>query len=95
MSSEVHKKLGSWVAGKLADKEQRLSEGEDATVVLNDYNLAFNAAKQVLVITDVEEADLESLELALELIDEEFEDLERSRQRAAKRAKLEKIAAGK
>ena len=95
MSSEVNKILGSCVDGKLADKEQRLSEGEDATVVLNDYNLAFNAAKQVLVITDVEEADLESLDLALELIDEEFEDLERSRQRAAKKAKLEKIAAGK
>lgn len=95
MSSEVHKKLGSWVAAKLSDKEKRVDEGEDVSVVLSDYNLAFAAARQVLELTDVQESDLESLDLALELIDEEFEDLERSKKRAAKKAQLEKIAAGK
>lgn len=95
MSSDIHKKLGSWVADKLADKEKRVDSGEDQTTVLNDYNLAFNVAKQVLDLTEVASTDLESLDLALELIDEEFDDLERSKKRAEKRAKLDKIAAGK
>lgn len=95
MSSESHKKLGGWVAEKLAAKDERIGNGEDAAAVLNDYSLAFNVAKQVLELTDTDQADLESLHIALETIEDDFDDLEREKARAERKAKLAKIATGK
>jgi len=92
MSSESHRKLGGWVAEKLAAKDKRIEEGEDPVVVLSDYSLAFNAAKQVLELTETDPADLESLEIALEIIEDGFDDIEREKARAARKAKLAKIA---
>jgi len=92
MSSESHKKLGGWVAEKLAAKDDRIQGGEDAVAVLNDYSLAFNVAKQVLELTGTDAADLESVEIALEIIEDGFDDIERERARAERKAKLAKIA---
>lgn len=92
MSSESHKKLGGWVAEKLAAKDARIKDGEDAVTVLNDYSLAFNVAKQVLELTGTDAADLESVEIALEIIEDGFDDIERERARAERKAKLDKIA---
>lgn len=95
MSSESHKKLGAWVAEKLAAKDERIANGEDAAAVLNDYSLAFNVAKQVLELTDTEADDLESIHIALETIEDDFDDLEREKARAERKAKLAKIAGSK
>jgi len=95
MSSEVHKNLGNWVAERLAKKDERIESGEDALFVLSDYSVAFNSAKQVLEIANVEPTDLESLEIALEIIEDGFDDIEREKARAERKAKLAKIATGK
>lgn len=84
--------LRKWVAGKLESRAEKVQATGDEEKVLLNYLMAFDGASQALEAAGVAAEAREVVDLAIEIISEEYDAVQKQ---AARKKRLDDLLKGK